>query len=140
MGSGVSSSSSSSAVESSDAREKEMETFKALQNAYEASKELDDVELFNVLANVYHTSKEGTNHSAATPVGGVEVKADRVDNVESLALKEETPVDLEDIKERNKSFIVACGAFHKGNARADIGKAKALYEDGVDVNNIDADG
>jgi hypothetical protein len=137
MGSGV------SVVEKSgsDATVGDMETFKALQSAYESSKELDDLDLFNLLAKVYETSKEDNNQSAITLTDkGIVVREEQAEQVETIEKKEETPEDKEAKKERNMSFIIACGAFHKGNARADIGKAQKLFEDGVDVNYVDNDG
>lgn len=42
--------------------------------------------------------------------------------------------------ERNKEFLIACGAFHKGKARSNIAKAQTLFSEGVDLNFVDEDG
>lgn len=111
----------------------DVETFKALQSAYDSSKELDDVELFNMLANIYQTCTEGSSIESAATAGGKATS-------EIVEIKEESPEEQEAKRERNSSFIIACGAFHKGNAKADIEKAQKLFEDGVNVNYIDNDG
>lgn len=93
------------------------DTFKTLQDAYESAKDLEDVDLFNALEEVYRsTTLEGECLES---------------NIKEL--KESTPA-------RNKDFIFACGAFYKGTAKADIKKAKELFEAGVDVDFVDDDG
>ena len=102
------------------------ETFKALQTTYESSKGLEDAKLFDVLAGVYQKKLE--KNESCREHSNVGVSTIACDEKEEI-----TP-------ERNKDFIVACGAFHKGKAKADIGKAKELYETGIDVNFVDGDG
>lgn len=48
--------------------------------------------------------------------------------------------DVDAELERSKLFISACGAFSGGAAKANISQAKALHDDGVNVNHVDNDG
>jgi hypothetical protein len=131
MGNGV----SLNANDNTGTTVQDMKTFKALQSAYESSKELENVALFDLLVDVYETNQESNSPLTDTTEALSEV-------VESARNKtnEETPEEREAKAERNKSFIVACGAFHKGSAKADISKAQKLFEDGVDVDHLDSDG
>ena len=48
--------------------------------------------------------------------------------------------DPEVRKERNERFVVACGKYEKGGKGANLGTARALFEQGVNVDTTDEDG
>ena len=121
------------------------ETYEAMRRAYESSKELDDVELFDLLANVYEATRRVAAGQPPEPAG-VQISSGDPNPVSDPQLPavavETSSVGGGEAEStgRNKTFIAACGAFFKGQAEADIAKAKELFEAGVNVNYVDGDG
>lgn len=132
MGSGVSAGANFGVVESET-------RFKALESAYESSKDLDNLALFELLSGVYESVTIGPTLQAEEEIVCARKELKAVDVGVSKKL-DTNPEEKEAREERSKAFLVACGAFHKGSAKADIVKAKELFEQGVDVDHTDSDG
>ena len=130
----------------------DLDTYKRLEETYlvessrllQSNSDRDSPEnircVLMALRRTYDECRNGNSKplSSVVPVpDGCSGSIEQHDAINQAIPKNDNP---EDRLERNKEFLIACGAFHKGKARANIAKAQSLYFEGIDLDYVDADG